>query len=1254
MNTLSKIVLYSKNESTYNALQLLDKKRFTLEWLQALPPNNTEIKTDYDLAIIDIDGIHKITKLASIFNSTPILLILTERHALTMSKITNPAIDFVLTSFTIPEIQIRAQKLIYYYKQKIQSVKTAIHNLDFKTLLNNTEEAIYIINTIPKNNFKLIGISKRMEQITGLSNHTIKNKSLHELSAFIPDKYIKQMEANYKRCLSQGDKLEVTEHSQIDGKTFKWKSLLIPIKNTTAEVSHIIGLSFDNSLLKAFNEIIAKQEAYFHSLFEASNDAIFVMEKSGRFADCNKAAVRTFKAQSKEDLKNKYPWDISPEFQPSGETSKAAAKRHIAETIDFSRYKWIHRRFDNVDIACSIQLSLVNLDYNSYILIFVQDITVQEQTQFALRKSEEQFRKLFKQMTDGFAINHVIFDNNNQPVKYIFSDVNRSFENMLSCTHDEIVGKPVEYLLPSFYEEWVELYNEIATRGITAKFEHYSIRLNKYFRVISYRTGNNKIATHFSDITAQKTQALQLENDKKNLQSQLQKLTIAINQSPVAIIITNSENKITYVNHSFTKMSGYSFEEAEGKDSSKLLKCSKNNATDQLKIRKILMEGKIWTGEIRSQRKNGTQFWDHTHIIPTLDEQGNIESQVILKEDFTEQKHTEETLRLNEKQLTTILERSPAGMAFIDNQGYIVRGNKQLSTILGTRLHEIIGQNTFDRIKNPRLLKTIKTAMDGKPAIFKGNYEVSENITRYIKAEINPISPGTSPTDVVAIIEDITDQKKYQDKLQKAKDDAEAANKAKSSFLANMSHEIRTPLNAVLGFAQLLRKNISDPLLAGYAQSIITSGNTLLHLINDILDMSKIEAGMLAIQHEPINIKHILNDLKSIFELQILRKKLQYISQIDKQLPDYLLLDDLRIRQILINLINNAIKFTESGYVKIMANAKLKTDSTIDLVITISDSGKGIEQDNIDKIFEAFNQHDNSITKEFGGSGLGLTISRRLANLLGGKLTVESELGVGSTFMLKINDVQISKQQHVIKEDANLDQMYYEHATVYIADKNPLNLEILTEIISSKVGYTKSVTTAENLVQLCAQKRPDLILMDRRLNANSEPMPAITINKNNHLNPIPIIAITASVFFNEDEDIKARGFCEFIRRPVNEVELLQSLNKYLQPKINQSTQNHIDENSSLAIELDAPIENIKTYISSQILPAIALLNQNQSLRAVKALSELLIKTDTIFSIHAFSSFGQELKSLSQKYDVAEIRAKLLKFEKILYNFIQNR
>jgi len=396
---------------------------------------------------------------------------------------------------------------------------------------------------------------------------------------------------------------------------------------------------------------------------------------------------------------------------------------------------------------------------------------------------------------------------------------------------------------------------------------------------------------------------------------------------------------------------------------------------------------------------------------------------------------------------------------------------------------------------------------------------------------------------------------------------ANAANKAKSDFLANMSHEIRTPMNAILGFTEILQGKVTNPKQARYLKSIHTSGQALLTLINDILDLSKVEAGKMELEIRPVSLQHLFEDVKVIFAQKIGEKGLDLILFNEDDIPHSLLLDEVRLRQVLINLVGNAIKFTDSGYIKLALNHTVPDDNatgnTVDIIITIEDSGIGIPQDQCETIFDAFTQVKDQQTTKYGGTGLGLSISRRLIEMMGGTITASSEVDKGSSFVIKLNNVELVATETTQSTDESLidvGTVEFKHSTILITDDVEYNRDIIVGYLED---YDLTLIQAENgesAVSKAKEHKPDLILMDMRMPVMSGYEATSLIKKDPELGEITIIALTASAMKRDEGVIK--DLCDsYLKKPISKVHLIRELVLFLPHSIKEPPVKHDSLNS---------------------------------------------------------------------------------------------
>ncbi|MDM8563255.1 ATP-binding protein, partial [Candidatus Marithioploca araucensis] len=433
----------------------------------------------------------------------------------------------------------------------------------------------------------------------------------------------------------------------------------------------------------------------------------------------------------------------------------------------------------------------------------------------------------------------------------------------------------------------------------------------------------------------------------------------------------------------------------------------------------------------------------------------------------------------------------------------------------------------------------------------------------------------------------ITEHKQAEIALIQAKEEADSANRAKSEFLANMSHEIRTPMNAVIGFSEILASKVTDKQHKSYLNSIQTAGKSLLTLINDILDLSKIEAGRLDIQYEPVNPQIIFTELQQIFTLKMAEKNLELIMEIDKSLPLALILDETRLRQILLNLIGNAVKFTDSGYIKLCANQETNTNH-IDLIIAVEDSGIGIPADQQALIFESFRQQDGQSTRQYGGTGLGLAITKRLVEMMNGEISVKSNTGKGSRFEITLREVEVAHTIQDVKQDNafDLNNITFEKAQVLVVDDIESNRHLIEEYLSPVNLEVISAENGENALLFAEEYHPALILMDIKMPEMDGYEATRRLKDNPNTADIPIIALTASAALDEKAKTEAHGFDGFLSKPVNISDLLSELSRYLKYTQNsvapQAATTKVDD--TLNLENIANLSELRNKIEQEVMP----------------------------------------------------------------------
>jgi signal transduction histidine kinase/DNA-binding response OmpR family regulator len=378
---------------------------------------------------------------------------------------------------------------------------------------------------------------------------------------------------------------------------------------------------------------------------------------------------------------------------------------------------------------------------------------------------------------------------------------------------------------------------------------------------------------------------------------------------------------------------------------------------------------------------------------------------------------------------------------------------------------------------------------------------------------------------------------------------AEQSVREKSAFLANMSHEIRSPMNAILGFSELLEPDGLTPKQAQYVRAIRDSGAALLHLINDILDLSKLEAGKLELHPDPTDMRDSCGFLRTVFGQQAVTKSLQLQFELAPKLPRALLLDRLRLRQVLVNLLSNAIKFTEQGHVKTRVSWESQADGRSGtLLIDVEDTGIGIPADKLEEVFQPFVQADSPGKAEREGTGIGLTIVKRLTELMGGSLAMDSEVGRGTVFHLRFPNVPVSGRLPVgdhAEPGGAVDFNDFAPATLLVVDDNSINRAYMAGIFEKTHHHLLLANNGQEALACLGKARPDVVLLDIRMPVMDGRTVLAEIRKQASLVSLPVIAVTASSKAGEEKVLQSQ-FSGYIRKPFSRQTLFAALAQFLQ------------------------------------------------------------------------------------------------------------
>jgi PAS domain S-box-containing protein len=988
----------------------------------------------------------------------------------------------------------------------------------------------------------------------------------------------------------------------IVGLTLLLSTLLILLSSTQ-------GHRMNNAILQARDdwecraeekaEALRAREEKFHAVFAQTSQLMALLSPDGRVLECNRAAVE-LSGLPEGALVDSFFWE-APWWHHSEEIQLRV--RHAVEraadgiTLEFEA--------DHIDArgACRVfDLTASPLRRGSqlsFVLVLGQEITDRKLSAIQLEASEERVRLLLESVAEG-----------------VFGVDNAGLVTFLNPAALRSLGYEIhEILLGSAARLFrAPLSSGIKSDGVRAPFfsamernEHCEIDEIRLWRKdgTSFTARLNIAPLNRDGVVVGAVATFTDITDRKKAELELRKLSRAIEASPVAVIITDPNGAIEFVNTRFEEQSGYSADEVRGKNPN-ILSSGEHGPEYYENLWSTISAGNIWTGELCNKSKSGNLFWERAAISPILDDSGTIVNYVAVKEDvtddrvmnarfravfenssdallllewnciadcndtavrvlggrekseivgrhpadfspacqpdgmssiekakilieiaatkeshrfdwvhqkldgtdfpvevtltpirvfgretmlavihdLTERKRAENLLRESENRFRNLFENSPVAYQALDAAGYIVDANARLIELLGYSWTELTGR-TFGELWTPDIQEVwpIYVSRFQREEQFDTELTVHNRIGDEISLQVAVRVQRMDNGDVLrahCMLYDVTARKRILQELAAARDAAEEANSAKSAFLAKMSHEIRTPMNAIIGMSQLALMTELTPQQRDYIAKLENAAMGLLQIINDILDFSKIEAGMLSMETLDFEMDDVVENLCNLVSMKASEKGLEFLVRVSPEVPWTLRGDPTRLGQILLNLVNNAIKFTERGEVLLSIDLLARTDERAELAFTIQDTGIGMTEAQIGRLFREFSQADDSTTRRYGGTGLGLAICQRLVELMGGAVSVKSVPNSGSTFhFTAIFGIRadLPRTRRAPLEELN-------GIRVLVADDNDHAREILQAILESFHFHVVTTNSGRGALECLASATDapfDLLVVDWRL-----------------------------------------------------------------------------------------------------------------------------------------------------------------------------
>ncbi|MBI3229803.1 MAG: PAS domain S-box protein [Burkholderiales bacterium] len=596
----------------------------------------------------------------------------------------------------------------------------------------------------------------------------------------------------------------------------------------------------------------------------------------------------------------------------------------------------------------------------------------------------------------------------------------------------------------------------------------------------------------------------------------------------------------TFLNPAWYDITGFTIDEAIGQDVLQFI-----HSLDVVMVGTAL--ARLYEGEVPSCRhqvryktKAGDFRWIDVYTQVETDEQGSFLGLTGSLSDITEQRHATEQLKENLNFVDALFQTIPQPIYLKDEQGRYMRLNRAFCEFFEVEERNLLGKTVFDLL-NPANAK-FHNDYDQQLLQQRGTQVYEANITingrqvdtMYSKAAL--VRDDGSLIGLVGTIVDMSNQKNAERTLLQAKEAAESASRSKSEFLANMSHEIRTPMNGIIGMTDLTLDTELEKHQREYLEIVRSSADALLQIINDILDFSKIEAGKMTIESIGFDFNKIVLETLRAMSLRAQEKGLELALEIDSEIPRYLIGDPGRIRQVMTNLVGNAIKFTEVGEVVVRATMQALPNECLMIKIAVSDTGIGIPKDKQQMIFEAFSQEDGSTTRRFGGTGLGLSITKLLVNMMGGEVSVESTLGVGSTFAVTM---MLGIDHNVPAKPASASPTALRGLRVMVVDDNQTNLTIMRATFARWGVEHVCFTSGAAAIEYCKTENPvpDCIVMDFAMPGKNGFETAGEISAISRYKNVPIVMLSSTGMPGDATKSREFGIQSYLLKPASQDEI---------------------------------------------------------------------------------------------------------------------